>query len=97
MEIDFAAEKKALHDIVTDCWNMMRAHCFETMTYDGNWKPLMDEFGVKEKEYKAMGSRYYIMFSQTFHNMLNFVMAVQTYAGNEASYWVPPKKDGDKK
>jgi hypothetical protein len=95
-QIDFTEEKKALHGIVTDCWNAIKAHCFETMTYDGHFKPLMDEFYPLERKYKSMGSRYYIMFSQTFHNMLNFVMTVQTHAGNETSYWVPPKKE-DKK
>ena len=54
---------------------------------------MIAEFNEKEKEYRAMGSRYYIMFSQTFHNMLNFVMTSQSHAGNEASYWVPPKKE----
>ena len=92
-EFDFMAEKKALHKIITDCWNMIKPHCFEIMTYEKNWAPMIAEFNEKEQDYRAMGSRYYIMFSQTFHNMLNFVMTSQSHAGNEASYWVPPKKE----
>lgn len=95
-QIDFMEEKKALHGIVADCWNIIKAHCFELMTYDGNFAPLMEEYYPLEKKYTEMGSRYIIMFRMTFHNMLNFVMTVQTHAGNEASYWVPPKKE-DKK
>lgn len=94
MEIDFAAEKKALHDIMTDCWNIVKDACFEVMTYE-TWKPFIVASDALAEKYKAMGSKYVILYRSMFDDLLNFVMKTQNDAGNEA-YWTPPKEEKKK-